>query len=65
MGKATSARRDVLKRMAAAGAIGLPAADAVWHGTARRPAHPPMIRAPASNSPSATSSFGETPPAAC
>jgi len=32
MDKGTSARRDVLKRMAAAGAIGLPAAGTVWHG---------------------------------
>src|ERR1700682_1412547 len=30
MNKVTSARRDVLKRMAAAGAIGLPAAGTVW-----------------------------------
>ena len=47
MSKATSARRDVLKRMAAAGAIGLPAADAVWHGTAQAagaPAYDPGAR---------------------
>src|SRR5882672_8049513 len=32
MNKRTSARRDVLKRMAAAGALGLPAAGTVWQG---------------------------------
>jgi acetyl esterase len=34
MNKETSARRDVLKRMAAAGAIGLPAAGTVWQSAA-------------------------------
>jgi acetyl esterase len=34
MNKETSARRDVLKRMAAAGAIGLPAAGTIWQSVA-------------------------------
>jgi acetyl esterase/lipase len=46
MDKGTSARRDVLKRMAAAGAIGLPAAGTVWHGAeaAGAPAYDPGAR---------------------
>ena len=46
MDKATSARRDVLKRMAAAGAIGLPAADTVWQSAeaAGAPAYDPGAR---------------------
>src|ERR1700736_1438506 len=39
MNKGTSARRDILKRMAAAGAIGLPAAGTVWQ-SAEAPAAP-------------------------
>jgi acetyl esterase len=35
MNKETSARRDVLKRMAAAGAVGLPAAGTFWQSVAR------------------------------
>src|SRR6266404_5560595 len=46
MDKGTSARRDVLKRRAAAGAIGLPAAGTVWHGAeaAGAPAYDPGAR---------------------
>jgi acetyl esterase len=46
MDKATSVRRDVLKRMAAAGAIGLPAADAAWQSAeaAGAPAYDPGAR---------------------
>ena len=43
----TPARRDVLKRMAAAGAIGVPAASTVWQGAARAagaPAYDPGAR---------------------
>jgi acetyl esterase len=45
--KGTSARRDVLKRMAAAGAIGLPAAGTLRHSTAHAagvPAYDPGAR---------------------
>ncbi|HMJ99697.1 MAG TPA: twin-arginine translocation signal domain-containing protein, partial [Reyranella sp.] len=34
MNKETSARRDVLKRMAAAGVVALPAAGTLWQGAA-------------------------------
>jgi acetyl esterase len=46
MDKGTSARRDVLKRMAAAGAIGLPAAGTAWRGAeaAGAPAYDPGAR---------------------
>ena len=46
MNNGTSARRDVLKRMAAAGAIGLPAAGAVWRSAeaAGVPAYDPGAR---------------------
>jgi acetyl esterase len=46
MNKRTSARRDVLKRMAAAGAIGLPAAGTVWQSAeaAGAPAYDPGAR---------------------
>ena len=47
MSEGTSARRDVLKRMAAAGALGLPAAGAVRPGAARAagpPAYDPAAR---------------------
>ncbi len=47
MSKHPSARRDVLKRMAAAGAIGLPAAGALWQGAAHAagvPAYDPGAR---------------------
>ena len=47
MNKETPARRDVLKRVAAAGAIGLPAAGTVWHGAAQAagaPAYDPGAR---------------------
>jgi acetyl esterase len=46
MNKETSARRDVLKRMAAAGAIGLPAAGTVWQSAeaAGAPAYDPGAR---------------------
>src|SRR5882724_6321553 len=47
MNKETSARRDVLKRMAAAGAIGLPAARTFWPGAAHAaggPAYNPAAR---------------------
>ncbi len=46
MTKGTSARRDVLKRMAAAGALGLPAAGTVWQGAeaAGAPAYDPGAR---------------------
>ena len=47
MNKETPARRDVLKRAAAAGAIGLPAAGTVWHGAAQAadaPAYDPGAR---------------------
>ena len=47
MDKGTSARRDVLKRMAAAGAIGLPAAGTVWQSAAHAagaPAYDPGAR---------------------
>ena len=46
MTKGTSARRDVLKRMAAAGAIGLPAAGTVWRSAeaAGVPAYDPGAR---------------------
>ena len=46
MTKGTSARRDVLKRMAAAGAIGLPAAGTVWPSAeaAGVPAYDPGAR---------------------
>src|SRR6267143_5004247 len=46
MSKGTSARRDVLKRMAAAGAIGLPAAGTVWQSAeaAGAPAYDPGAR---------------------
>jgi len=46
MNKETSARRDVLKRMAAAGAIGLPAAGAAWQSAeaAGAPAYDPDAR---------------------
>src|ERR1700687_5957163 len=46
MNKGTSARRDVLKRMAAAGAIGLPAAGTVWQSAeaAGAPAYDPGAR---------------------
>jgi acetyl esterase/lipase len=46
MTKGTSPRRDVLKRMAAAGAIGLPAAGAVWRSAeaAGVPAYDPGAR---------------------
>src|SRR6266481_702493 len=46
MNKRTSARRDVLKRMAAAGALGLPAAGTVWQGAeaAGAPAYDPGAR---------------------
>ena len=47
MSKRTPARRDVLKRMAAAGAVGLPAAGTVWPSAARAagaPAYDPGAR---------------------
>src|SRR6266851_4635084 len=46
MNNGTSARRDVLKRMAAAGAIGLPAAGTVWPSAhaAGAPAYDPAGR---------------------
>jgi len=46
MSKGTAARRDVLKRMAAAGALGLPAAGTVWQGAeaAGAPAYDPGAR---------------------
>jgi acetyl esterase len=46
MNKGTSARRDVLKRMAAAGAIGLPAAGTAWQSAeaAGAPAYDPGAR---------------------
>jgi acetyl esterase len=46
MNKETSARREVLKRMAAAGAIGLPAAGTVWQSAeaAGAPAYDPGAR---------------------
>jgi acetyl esterase len=46
MNNGTSARRDVLKRMAAAGAIGLPAAGTVWQSAeaAGAPAYDPGAR---------------------
>jgi acetyl esterase len=46
MNKGTSARREVLKRMAAAGAIGLPAAGTVWQSAeaAGAPAYDPGAR---------------------
>ena len=47
MDKETSARRDVLKRMAAAGAVGLPAAGAIRQGAAHAagaPAYDPGAR---------------------
>ena len=46
MDKGTSARRDVLKRMAAAGALGLPAAGTAWRGAeaAGAPAYDPGAR---------------------
>src|SRR5260370_21307747 len=46
MNNGTSARRDVLKRMAAAGAIGLPAAGTVWPSAeaAGTPAYDPNGR---------------------
>jgi len=47
MTKRTPARRDVLKRMAAAGAVGLPAAGTVWPSAARAagaPAYDPGAR---------------------
>jgi acetyl esterase len=46
MTKRTPARRDVLKRMAAAGALGLPAAGTVWQGAeaAGAPAYDPGAR---------------------
>ena len=47
MNKGTFARRDVLKLMAAAGAIGLPAARTLWPGAAHSagaPAYDPGAR---------------------
>ncbi len=47
MDKGTSARRDVLKRMAAAGAVGLPAAGSFWQTAAHAagvPAYDPSAR---------------------
>jgi acetyl esterase len=46
MNKGTPERRDVLKRMAAVGAIGLPAAGTVWQGAeaAGAPAYDPRAR---------------------
>jgi acetyl esterase len=47
MDKGTSARRDVLKRMAAAGAVGLPAAGSFWQSAAHAagvPAYDPSAR---------------------
>ena len=65
MNRGTFIRRHLLKLMAAAGTIGLPAMRTFSPASRTPGAHPRIIPPPALILRSAKSSFGATAPAAC